>query len=599
MKKTALRSEIPDSDKWDLSALFTDEKAWEKAYKDLEAKIPLISRYKGTLGDSPRALKACLDFTIGELDLLEERMGYYAMLRKEEDVALDASVDRNNRYIALATRISAAGSYIHPEIQAIPAETMKEFLESEELKDYRIFLKKLLKFQEHTLSEKEETLLAQQAEFASTAQKTFSALTNADMEFGTIKTSNGEIPLTQSTYSMVLLDKDRSVREKGFKQFYSVFETHKNTLAELYQGSVQRDIFSTRVRGYSSSRARALFPDDVPETVYDNLVSTIRDNLPLLHRYYGLRKKKLGLKELKHYDVYVSLIDSDQKGYPYDEGVDILTQAFQPLGQDYVDTIKEGLLGSWVDRYENKGKRSGAFSAGSYTGEPYILMNYNKEDLRHLFTLAHEGGHSMHSWYSVRNNPFQNYNYTIFEAEVASTFNEQLLAHWLLKNRAESPEMRAYLIGKQLDDTVATIFRQTMFAQFEHQAHRIIEEGGALTLDKIRSTYRGMLTDFFGPEMQLDEVSDLEGLRIPHFYRAYYVYKYATGLSAAIALSRRVLEGGEQERQDYLSFLKSGGSRYPLESLKLAGVDMSQPAPIQSAMDHFKGLLDEFTQLIG
>jgi len=397
---------------------------------------------------------------------------------------------------------------------------------------------------------------------------------------------------------VVLLDKDQKVREKGFKQFYEQFDKHKNTLAELYHGSVQKDIFSTRIRGYESSRAKALFPDDVPESVYDNLIQTVHDHLPLLHEYYELRKELLGVEKLKHYDVYVSLVEGDQKGYPYEEGVEIIAEALAPLGDDYVSTLKEGLLGSWVDRYENKGKRSGAFSAGSYQGEPYILMNYKEDDIRHLFTLAHEGGHSMHSWYSVRNNPFQHYNYTIFEAEVASTFNEQLLATWMLENKADSKELKAYLIGKQLDDIIGTIFRQTMFAEFEYKAHRVIEEGKALTLEVIRKLYRSLLEKYFGPSMELEEESDLEGLRIPHFYRAYYVYKYATGLSAAIALSQRVLKGGDREREEYLSFLKSGGSRYPLESLKVAGVDMSQPEPIVSAMKHFRELLDQFKGLM-
>lgn len=591
------RSEVKESDKWNLSTLFTSAEAWEKGLEELKSYLPEVDQFKGSLSNSAGQLKTCLDFTVQKIDMLEERLGYYAMLRQEENVASSESVDRNNRLMALSSKLAAAQSYIIPEIQSIPKETMDAFLQTEELKDYRIFLKKLLRFRDHTLSEKEEALLAQQQEFAHTAQKAFSALTNADLDFGTVKTSQGEMPLTNSTYGVIMLDRDRAVREKAYKQFYKEFDKHKNTLSELYHGSVQQDVFKTRIRNYSSSRARALFPDNVPEMVYDNLIQTIDNHLPLLHEYYSLRKKILGVDTLKHYDMYVSLIDSKQRGYPYEEGVDIISQAVAPLGEEYQKTLSQGLSGNWVDRYENKGKRSGAFSAGSYSGAPYILMNYKEDDIRHLFTLAHEGGHSMHSWYSVRNNPFQNYNYTIFEAEVASTFNEQLLAHWLLQYKAESRELRAYLIGKQLEDIIGTIFRQTMFAGFEQRSHKIIEDGGALTLDVMRKEYRILQEKFFGPEMQLEEESDLEALRIPHFYRAFYVYKYATGLSAAIALSRRVLQGGKQEQQDYLNFLKSGGSRYPLESLKLAGVDMASPEPIISAMNHFKDLLNEFKTL--
>jgi len=591
------RSDVKESDKWNLSSLFTSAEAWEEGLKELKSYLPGIEKFKGTLSQSAGQLKACLDFTVQKIDLLEERLGYYAMLRREENVASSESIDRNNRLMAVSSKLAAAQSFLVPEIQSIPKETMDAFLKTEELKDYKIFLNKLLKFRDHTLSEKEEALLAQQQEFAQTASKAFSALTNADLDFGTIKTSQGEMPLTNSTYGLVMLDRDRKVREKAYKQFYKEFDKHKNTLGELYHGSVQQDIFKTRIRSYSSARAKALFPDNVPESVYDNLVQTIEDHLPLLHEYYRLRKEILGVDNLKHYDMYVSLIDSKQQGFPYEEGVDIIAQAVAPLGEEYQKTLKEGLLRDWVDRYENKGKRSGAFSAGSYLGKPYILMNYKEDDIRHLFTLAHEGGHSMHSWYSIRNNPFQHYNYTIFEAEVASTFNEQLLAHWLLNNKAQSKELRAYLIGKQLEDMIGTIFRQTMFASYEQRSHKVIEDGGALTLDVMRKEYRNLLEQFFGPEVELEEESDLEALRIPHFYRAFYVYKYATGLSAAIALSRRVLQGGEKEQQDYLNFLKSGGSRYPLESLKLAGVDMSSPEPIISAMNHFKNLLEEFKTL--
>jgi oligoendopeptidase F len=458
-------------------------------------------------------------------------------------------------------------------------------------------LTKLLRFKPHVLSGKEEKLLAMQMESRQTPGKVFTALTDVDMEFGTVKTKDGDIPLSQSTFGMLLINNDRSVRETAYKQFYSKFSEHKNTLASLYAGSVQQDIYQAKVRDYPSTRAQKLFPDNVPESVYENLVTVIHEHLPLLHKYYAFRRKKLGLEKLKHWDVYVPLLSSISTKYSYEEAVELINKALSPLGEQYRTILKKGLLEGWVDRYENKGKRSGAFSSGGFTGNPYIMMNYKETVLRDIFTLAHEGGHSMHSYYSVENNNFQNYNYTIFEAEVASTFNEQLVADYLYKN-ADSNEMKAYIIGKRIDDIIATIFRQTMFAEFEHEAHAMVENGVPITVDSIRAKYRELMELYFGPDMELEEESDLEGLRIPHFYRSYYVYKYATGLSAAIALSERVLKGGDSEQKDYLNFLKSGGSKYPIDSLKLAGVDMSNPEPVKAAMKVFEELLDEMTELM-
>ncbi|MFW5644137.1 MAG: M3 family oligoendopeptidase, partial [Alkalispirochaeta sp.] len=315
------------------------------------------------------------------------------------------------------------------------------------------------------------------------------------------------------------------------------------------------------------------------------------------HRYYRLRKEVLNLEDYAVYDGRVALVPSVSSTRSYDEAVDTIITALAPLGDEYCNTLRNGLLGGWVDRYENKGKRSGAFSAGSYVGEPYILMNYKDDTVRDMFTLAHEGGHSMHSWYSVRNNPFQDYDYTIFEAEVASTFNEQLLMHHLLQT-TDDPEMRAYLLNKHLDDMLGTLFRQTMFAEYERLVHEYVESGNALSVDRLRGMYRELLDAYFGSDVVLPEPLDLEGLRIPHFYRAFYVYKYATGISAAIALSQRVLTGGTAERDAYFSFLKSGGSRFPIESLRLAGVDMARPEPIREAVGLFGRRLDELSDAI-
>lgn len=596
MNKIIERKDVKKEDQWDLSKLYKSEEAWEKGLKELESKIPAIAGFKGKLGESAASLKSCLDY-MNDLELLDERLGYYAHLRLNEDEGNSTSQERFARYMSVAARIGAESSWQTPEIQAIDSAVMEGFLADDSMSEYRIMLKKILRFKPHVLSETEERLLAMQAEANQTASKTFSSLTNVDLDFGTIQTPEGEAPLTQSTFASFLINPDRGLRKEAYFQFYKGFDAHKNTIASLYAGSVHLDIYKSRVRNYPSSRAAALFPDKVEEKVYDNLVDTISENLPALHSYYELRRKALKVDKLAHYDVYAPLVSDVKVKHSYDEAVNVIIKALAPLGDEYCRTLKNGLNGGWVDRYENKGKRSGAFSAGSYAGDPYILMNYKEDVLRDVFTLAHEGGHSMHSWYSVNNNPFQHYNYTIFEAEVASTFNEQLLAKYLFE-QADSDAMKAYLIGKQVDDIIATIFRQTMFAEFEHLAHKMVEEGQPLSVDSVRKLYRSLLEKYFGADVELFEQSDLEGLRIPHFYRAFYVYKYSTGLAAAIALSQRVLNGGETERDDYLSFLKSGGSKYPLESLAAAGVDMSSPEPVKAAMKRFTELTGELSKLL-
>ena len=415
--------------------------------------------------------------------------------------------------------------------------------------------------------------------------------------FGTVTENGVEKPLTETTWGLFMHSQDRKVREEAYKKFYAKFEEHQNTIAALYSGSVNQDVFSMRARGYESSLHAALYGNKVPVAVYHNLIDCIHKNLPVLHEYYSLRKKALGLDELRHYDVYVPLVKSVETKTTYEEAVEICRKAMAPLGKEYTDRLCSGLLNGWADRYENVGKRSGAFSSGCYIGDPFILLNYHEENIRDVFTMAHEGGHSMHSWYSVHNNPFMCYEYTIFEAEVASTFNEELVFEHLLKN-AKTPEMKKYLLAMRADDILATLHRQTMFAEFELKAHEYVENGTPLTPELLRKTYRELLELYFGPEMHFEDNSDMEGLRIPHFYTAFYVYKYATGISAALALAHRVTTGGDKEREDYFKFLKSGGSRYPIESLKIAGVDMESVEPVQAACDTFKDIVEQLKNLL-
>jgi len=579
------RSDVPAEHRWNLASLFSSDSEWEKELVVFNTMIHDAEKGKISLGTDRQAfLKTLKDFE--QYLILEERLGYYADLRVTENEGDSVARGMFERYVNLSTQGQAAWSWLSPAIQMLDDNFIDSCLKDSSFEDYRVFLSKLRRFKPHVLSDAEERLLALQSEPAQTPKDAFSVLTNVDFDFGTIETPEGPKPLTQSTFAYFMRLPDRSVRRKAYLQFYASFEAHRHTLAALYAGSVKLDKYIAKVRKYPSARAMALFPDNVPEAVYDNLVSTINRNIPALHRYYALRKEVLGLDSLRHYDVYVPLVKEIKIERSYEQAVDIVIEALKPLGEEYVNTLRGGLLGGWVDRYENKGKRSGAFSAGSFLGNPYILMNYKDDVLDDLFTIAHEGGHSMHSWYSARNNPFMCYGYTIFEAEVASTFNEQLVFSYLYENSKDERE-KAYLLANRIDNTLGTLFRQTMFAEFEERVHEIAESGEAITVDVLRKEYRGLLEKYFGPEMVFENVSDLEGLRIPHFYNAFYVYKYATGLSAGIALSEGVLKGREKERDAYLNFLRSGGSRFPIESLELAGVDMSTPEPIEAACKRF------------
>jgi oligoendopeptidase F len=583
-------------DTWDLSSLYASADDWEGDLTRLSGYLTPLEEYPGTLGDSPERLRSYLDLSV-EIGILEERLGYYAMLRQSEDAGDSANQERFSRYMQIASKISAAMSFFAPELQQIPEERIEGFLTEPLLAEFVTSLTRVLRYRPYTLSPGEEKLLAMQQEANQTATRSFGALVDVDFDFGDVDTPEGPRPLSQSSFNSLLEHQDRDVRRRAFEQFYRQYDTHKNTLATLYTGSVNLDIYRSRVRGYSSTLQSRLFPDNVPEEVYNNLVATVREALPVLHRYYRLRKEVLALDDYAVYDGRVALVPSVSSKRSYTEAVETIIDALKPLGDEYCSTLRSGLLGGWVDRYENRGKRSGAFSAGSYVGDPYILMNYKDDSVRDMFTLAHEGGHSMHSWYSVRNNPFQDYDYTIFEAEVASTFNEQLLMHHLLQTTTD-PEMRAYLLNKHLDDMLGTLFRQTMFAEYERLVHEYVERGNALSVDRLRSMYRDLLDAYFGSDVVLPVRLDLEGLRIPHFYRAFYVYKYATGISAAIALSQRVLAGGRTERDAYFSFLKSGGSRFPIDSLSLAGVDMARPEAIREAVHLFETRLDELSNAI-
>ncbi len=600
-KTIPARKDVPAKDKWDLSSIFNSDSEWEAALTALPALNEKVAAYKGKLGDGPDTLLAALSAYKDAL-LKMECVYHYASLQHEADEDDTTATDRYGRAMMAYTEQSTVLSFIDPELMEIDESTLQEWSARDDFADYKVYLQKLLHFKKYTLSEKEERILSLQGQPAQTAETAFSVLTNVDMNktFGTVNVGGEEQQLTETTWGVFMHNQDRAVRENAYKKFYAKFEEHQNTIAALYAGSVNQDVFTARARGYDSSLHAALYGNKVPLTVYHNLIDCIHKNLDTLHKYYSIRKRALGLDELRHWDVYVPLVKSVETKTSYDESVEICRNALAPLGKEYTDRLCDGLLNGWADRYENIGKRSGAFSSGCYVGNPYILLNYNEENIRDVFTMAHEGGHSMHSWYSVHNNPFMCYDYTIFEAEVASTFNEELVFEYLLQQATGGgdKDMEKYLLAMRADDILATLFRQTMFAEFELKAHELVEAGTPLTPELLRKIYRELLELYFGPEMHFEANSDMEGLRIPHFYSAFYVYKYATGISAALALAKRVTEGGDKEREDYFAFLKSGGSRYPIESLKVAGVDMEKVEPVQAACDTFRKIVDELDKII-
>ena len=584
-------------DTWDLTPLYRTPEAWAEDFARLQREYPGIAAFRGRVGESAEALRDALecDKTISRLI---ERLHHYASLRGAEDASDAANLARQGQFENLLTKIGEASSFVVPEIQAIDDAAFARFLKSDALSEWRVRLEKIRRLKPHTLSASEERLLALGHSAMTGHDETFSQLTNVDMKFGMLADETGtERELSQSSFSSFLVKRDAPLRARAFKQFYAEFDDHKFTCASTLANSVKADVFHARARNYPSALEAALFDDDVPGSVYDNLIASVRANLAPLFRYYELRKRVLKLDEIHHYDTYVPMVPGIDVNTGWDDAVSKVIAALAPLGDEYCRTLADGLsAGRWCDRYESKGKRSGAFSSSSYGNPPYILMNYKADVFSDVYTLAHEAGHSMHTWYAQRTQPFQDYNYPIFLAEVASTFNEELLTHHFLAGTSD-PMMRAYLINRQLDDIRGTVYRQTMFAEFEKIIHAMEEAGEPLTLDTFRQAYRGLLDAYFGPGFVIDPELELECFRIPHFYSAFYVYKYSTGLSAAVALSQQVLETGDAAR--YLGFLESGGSKFPIPTLKDAGVDMSNPAPVEATLRLFAQRVGELEQLLG
>ena len=594
------RSEVAAGDTWDLAPLYPDAANWERAFTECKSFKGRMPRWKGQLSQADSLAKALEDER--EIDLLMEKVGQYASLRVSEDEGDGAARDRSLRLDHLQTELAEECSWFLPELMRISDGDWSVLLQQPSLKEWVGKLERIRRYRSHILGEGEERILSLVGPVLGGPDEIFSQLTNVDFRFGKLKDEDGtEIELSHGTFASLLQRRDKEVRRAAWIQYYTEFEHHASTLSASLAASVKGDVFRAKARRHPSARAQSLFPDRVPESVYDKLVESVRANLGPLQKYHRLRKKVLHLDELRAADLQVPLVGKIQKKTTFEQAAELVTRACRPLGEEYVDVLATGLgKDRWVDRYENKGKRSGAFSSGSYRNPPYILMNYREDVLADVYTLAHEAGHSMHSWLSHRSQPYQDSHYPIFLAEVASTFNEELLTHAFLEGDAKKDkQLRAYILNRQIDDIRGTLYRQVMFAEFEQRIHEAEEKGIALTLDFFRIAYRELLESYLGEVLHIEAPLELECLRIPHFYSAFYVYKYAIGLSASISLSNRVLSGESGAVDRVIHFLRSGGSRPPLETLRLAGVDMESSEPIENALKLFSDRVDELERILG
>ena len=597
-KKVLTREEVPEHLTWDLTTIFESDAAWEAELKDVEKLSEQASQYKGKVADSAESLYNVLQFTDALMERLH-KLYVYSHLKHDQDTANSTYQDLDGRVRSIAAKIGATWSFITPEILSLDEETLNSYVASyEPLALYKQSLKEINIGRPHVLSAEKEEMLAQLSEVASASGSTFSALNNADLEFPKIKNENGEeVQLTHGNFILMMESDNREVREAAFKAVYATYGNFKNTFAATLSGNVKAHNADAKIRNYDSARHAALSNNFIPEKVYDQLISTIHEFLPVLHRYVALRKQVLGVEELHMYDLFTPLVKEVKMEVEYDEAKKIMVESFAPMGEEYQDIVQHGLDSRWVDVLENKGKRSGAYSSGTFGTNPYVLMNWHN-NINNLYTLAHEFGHSMHSYYSRANQPYQYADYSIFVAEVASTCNEELLFDHLMKT-LDDDKKKIYLLNQWLDGFRGTVFRQTMFAEFEHIIHEMDAKGEALTAEKLTSIYYDLDKQYFGDAMTVDEEIGLEWTRIPHFYYNYYVYQYATGQSAATALSKQILEEGQVAVDRYINnFLKAGCSNFPIEVLKAAGVDMESPEPIALACKVFEEKLDELEKLL-
>lgn len=591
------RSDIDAKFKWDIEAMYPDEAQWEKDIVDCVSAAEKFTRFQGKVTDSSDILFEALD----EKDKIWRKLEHafvYAAMKKDEDNRVDKYQSMDDKCGSAIAKVSAAMSFFSPELLAADEEKILQYIdENPKLELYRFALEDALREKKHVLSTAEENILAQLSEVTGATNDIFKMLNNADLTFGTVVDEDGDtVNLTHGNYITFMESHDRDLRKAAFTNMYEAYKAFINTIATTYNYNTKNDAVSARIRKYDSARQAALSSGNIPEEVYDNLIAVVNEYLPVLHRYIALRKKVLGVDELKMYDVYAPLVQLPKKEIPYEEALKMMQEGLAPLGTEYLAQVDKGTKEGWIDVYENQGKTSGAYSFGSYDSKPYILLNYTNT-LKDVFTIVHEMGHSMHSFYTRKTQPFAYGDHSIFTAEVASTVNESLLIQHLLEKETDA-EMRKYLINYYIEEFRTTLFRQTMFAEFEMLTHKEIENGGVLTAKWLCDVYDDLNKKYFGPALSEDEYIRYEWARIPHFYRGFYVYQYATGYSAATAISKRILTEGEPARKDYIEFLKSGSSDYPVELLKIAGVDMSSPEPIRMAMETFKDLVDELEKLL-
>ncbi|MFR4997012.1 MAG: oligoendopeptidase F [Clostridium paraputrificum] len=584
------REEINLEDKWKLEKIYANEDAWEKDFNILKKESPKLREFAGKLNDKEEILKY-LELN-EKVSRLGETLYVYAHMKSDEDTSNQKYQSYMNKIDAFMAEFASYGAFFVPEILALPDGFIKDLIKNDErFKLYEFMLMDILKEKPHILTKEMEELLALASDCLDAPSSIHNMLTNADMTFGNIKDEDGdEVELTEGNYSSFIKSKDRSVREAAFKRLFGEYQKFDNTLATTLTSSVKSFNFSARVRKYSSPIEASLSPNDIPVSVYENAIKTINDNLSSLHRYVKIKKKLLGLEEMHMYDLYVPIIEVEKEKISFDEGVKLANEGLKPLGEEYLNLFNEGINSGWIDKYENKGKRGGAYSWGGYDTMPYVLLNYHNE-LNDVSTLVHEMGHSLHSYYSRKTQPYYYAGYTLFCAEVASTTNEALLIHYLIE-KEQDKKKKLYLINQELEQIRTTVFRQLMFAEFELYTHNALNAGEALTAADYSAKWHELNVNYFGPDMVVDEDIDMEWARIPHFYSDFYVYQYATGYAAASAFANAILEGKENAVEKYKGFLKAGGSKYPIDILKDAGVDMTTSEPLEATIHRFNELLD-------
>ncbi len=596
-KKLKRREEIDEIYKWDLKKMYESDEAWEKDFITVREKAEEIQDYEGKLGISSQSLYEALN----KKDQLARVIGniyVYARMKKDEDNRISKYQAMSEKAQSLSVEIGTKLSFFIPELTEIPEEKILNYIdENEQLKMYDFFLKDLIRLKKHVLTKQEEFIVSQFGELVSAPENIFRMINNADIKFGFIKDEEGdEIEVTHGRFINLLESSDRRVREEAFNALYTAYEKQKNTLAATYNYSAKGDVVSAKLRKYDSSLAQELSGDNIPVEVYDNLIKTVHKNIDLVHRYIKIRKRMLNIKELHIYDLYTPMVKEMNQNIPYEEGRKIILEGLSPLGEDYTSIMKEGFKSGWIDVYENEGKTSGAYSFGTYDSPPYILLNYTNS-IKDIFTTAHEMGHSMHSYLTRQHQPYVYGGHSIFTAEVASTVNEALLMEYMIQRSKDKVE-KMYLLNYYMEQFRSTLFRQTMFAEFEKLTHDAVEAGEILTVDWLSETYYHLNKFYYGDELIHDDKIRMEWARIPHFYSAFYVYKYATGYSAAIELSRKILDEGATSQEKYINFLKSGNSDYPVNLLKRAGVDMATPEPIENAMKIFEKLVEQFEMFV-